>query len=82
MHFTGVTRPVYDRLVQRAARMGLPAPSGPRGRVAFHNVEAEYAWNEGTGALEIAITRSPEWLSCAQVDTTVRSAIRDAGCEA
>jgi len=78
MSFTGVTRTVYDRLVRQAAGMGLPAPQGPSGRVAYHNVEAEYRWDEGEELLELTITRGPEWLSCAMVESGVQQAIREA----
>lgn len=78
MSFTGVTRPVYDRLVRRAAGMGLPSPQGPSGRVAYHNVEVEYRWDEGAGVLELAVTRGPEWLSCSMIESGVKQAIGEA----
>ncbi len=79
MSFSGVSREVYDCLMQQAASMGLPTPQGPSGRVAFMSVEAEYRWDEGEGTLAITVTRSPEWLDCGMVESRVRQAIRGCG---
>jgi hypothetical protein len=79
MGFSGVTREVYDCLVQQAASMGFPAPKGASGRVAYHNVEAEYRWDEEAGTLVITVTRAPAHLGCATVEAGVRQAIRGCG---
>jgi len=75
MTFAGVTRPVYDCLMKQASGMGLPAPRSPSGRVAYHSVEADYDWSESAAVLTITLTRAPEWLQCAMVETRVRQAI-------
>src|SRR4028118_2006536 len=46
MSFSGVTREVYDCLIQQATTMGFPAPKGASGGVAYHNVEAEHRWGD------------------------------------
>jgi hypothetical protein len=79
MSFSGVTREVYDCLVQQAASMGFPAPKGASGRVAYHNLEAEYRWDEEAGTLVITVTRAPAHLGCATVEAGVRQAIRGCG---
>lgn len=79
MSFSGVTREAYDCLVKQAASMGLPAPRGASGRVAYHRVEAEYRWDEGEAMLEIIITRSPGWLDRSMVESRVRQAMRGCG---
>ncbi len=79
MSFSGVTREVFDCVVKRATSMGLPALKGPSGRVAYHNVEVEYRWDEASGTLEITITRSPAHLDCAMIESSARQAIRGCG---
>ena len=79
MSFSGVTREVYDCLIQQAASMGFPAPKGASGLVAYHNVEAEYRWDEEAGTLVITVTRAPAHLNCATVEASVRQAIRGCG---
>lgn len=79
MSFSGVTREVYDCLIQQAKSMGFPAPKGASGLVAYHNVEAEYHWDEEAGTLEITVTRSPAHFNCATIDATARQVIRGCG---
>ncbi|HEY0151289.1 MAG TPA: hypothetical protein VGB92_04785 [Longimicrobium sp.] len=79
MSFSGVTREVYDCLIQQARSMGFPAPKGPSGIVAYHNVEAEYRWDEDAGTLAITITRAPAHIGCASVESSLRQAIRGCG---
>lgn len=78
MSFSGVTGEVYDCLIQKAASMGFPA-KGASGRVAYHNVEAEYRWDREAGTLEVTIARSPAHLSCETLESSLRQAIRGCG---
>ena len=79
MSFSGVTREVYDCLIRQATSLGFPAPKGASGLVAYHNVEAEYRWDEEAGTLEITITRAPAHLNCAMIESSARQAIRGCG---
>jgi hypothetical protein len=79
MNFTGVTREVYDCLLQQAGKLGLPAPTAPSGTVSSHGVEVDYLWDEGSATLALTVTEAPEWLPCAMVESRVREAIQGCG---
>lgn len=78
---TGVTRAVYDCLLQRARSLGLPVPTETGGSIAYADSQADFAWNEGAATLTITITRKPGWIRCEMVESQLRQAARACGGE-
>jgi hypothetical protein len=76
---TGVTRAVYDCLLQRAKSLGLPVPGDTSGSVAYADAGAEFDWNEGAATLTVTITRKPGWVTCEMVESQLRQAARACG---
>jgi hypothetical protein len=77
---SGVTRPVWECIQQRASSLGIRIPPGDSGTLHPPEAEVEYAWDEAGESLSITLTRKPGWISCELIESRVRQAV--AGCGA
>lgn len=79
MTITGVTRDVWDCLLQRASGMGITVPPGERGSIRHPDADADYAWEEDTGMLTVTVTRRPAWIGCDRAEARICEAVRGCG---
>ena len=75
----GVTAEVWDCLRQQAASMGISIPGGAGGSVRHPEGDADYTWDEAAGTLAVTFTRTPGWISCADIESRMRLAASRCG---
>lgn len=70
----GVTAEAWQGMKQRAASLGINFPPGDAGTVHHPEGDADYAWDEITRTLHVTFTRTPSWISCADIEARLRLA--------
>lgn len=76
---SGVTRPVWECIRQRASSLGVTVPPGDSGTVRALEAEVEYAWDESATSLSITVVRRPGWIACELIESRVRQAASGCG---
>lgn len=75
----GTTADVWDCLRRQASSMGISIPSGAGGSVRHAEGDADYTWDEAADTLAVTFTRTPGWISCADIESRMRLAASRCG---
>jgi hypothetical protein len=76
---TGITAPVWECCRREAGHLGVAFPAGDRGTVRHPDAEAEYAWHEAEGTLQVTFTRTPPHIRCDMIEARLREGARRRG---
>lgn len=82
-HYTHVTPTVFRNLQAIGRKRGITVPNAPSGKIAISaggsKVQFQYAWDSGSGRLQLTCVAKPLLASCSMIRSVADSIVKESG---